>query len=419
MRNLVFALAAIAFAAPCVCAADAAASLEFYKKQALTLSAEPGREERAFAKTLADGLGTWAKQNAKQPAVKDALLLQARLYVRAEDYDRALITLFKLRHLYPEADLAVLNPLMADAVLAVNSKQRDQATALFTAPLSADEKTPAQRQAQALFALSKLSGRNFYEPAAEAFEEFFVAYPNYESSDLVELWYGDLHRVNGNYLAAISQYKKAGELYPKTPYRAASLRLIGDIYADNLKDTANAMGTYTQVLREFPGSSETGIVYKHMAILDENNKQYDSALINYDKAIELLGSAPAAYEAYQGKADVYTKTKNYDAAYNTLHQMSNVFSASESYSMDALLKAAELARKKMRDQNKYIQSLEKALLSHPQSPKAPQLMYDLGRAYEQQNRDAQAAEMYRKLIISHPTDKIASSAQSRLSRLEK
>lgn len=419
MRNLLLALAAIAFAAPCICAADAAASLEFYKKQALTLSADPSREERAFAKTLADGLGTWTKQNPKQPAVKDALLLQARLYVRAEDYDRALVTLFKLRHMYPEADLAVLNPLMAEAVMAVNAKQRDQATALFTATLSADDKTPAQRQAKALFALSKLSGRDLYEPSAEAFEDFFAAYPDYESSDLIELWYGDLHRINGNYLAAISQYKKAGELYPKTPYRAASLRLIGDIYADNLKDTANAMGTYTQVLREFPDSSETGIVYKHMAILDENNKQYDSALINYDKAIELLGTTPAAYEAYQGKADVYTKTKNYEAAYNTLHQTATVFAANDTQSIEALLKAADLARKKMRNQAKYIQSLEKALLSHPQSPKAPQLMYDLGRAYEQQNRDAQAAEIYKKLIINYPTDKIASSAQSRLSRLEK
>lgn len=419
MRNLLLTFAVLACAASCVCAADAAASLDFYKKQALTLPAEPGKEERAFAKTLADGLGTWVKQNLKQPAVKDALLLQARLYVRAEDNNRALVTLFKLRHMYPEMDLSVLNPLMADAVLAVNAKQRDQATALFTSTLSADEKTPAQRQAQALFALSKLSGRELYEPSAQAFEDFFSAYPDYESSDLVELWYGDLHRVNGNYLAAISQYKKAGELYPKTPYRAASLRLIGDIYADNLKDTANAMGTYTQVLREFPGSSETGIVYKHMAILDENNKQYDSALINYDKAIELLGTTPAVYEAYQGKADVYTKTKNYDAAYNTLHQTAQVFAANDAKSTEALLKAADLARKKMRDQNKYIQSMEKALLLHPKGPQAPQLMYDLGRAYEQQKRNAQAIEIYKKLIISHPTDKIASSAQSRLSRLEK
>ena len=407
------------FAIPCVCAADAAASLEFYKKQALTLSAQPTREERAFAKSLADGLGTWIKQNPKQPAVVDALLLQARLYVRANDNDRALVTLFKLRKMYPQTNLALLNPLMADAVLAVNAKNRDTATSLFAMTLPEEAKTPAQRQAQALYALSKLPGRSLYQPAAQAFEDFFAENPNYESMDIVELWYGDLHRVNENYLAAISQYKKSGELYPQTPYRAASLRLIGDIYADNLKDTASAMATYTQVLREFPGSSETGIVYKHMAILDENNKQYDSALINYDKAIELLGATPAAYEAYQGKADVYVKMKDYQEAYNTLHQTAAVFNGDEEKATEALLKAADIARKKMRDQTKYAQSLEKALLSHPKGKNAPQLMYDLGRAYEQQNRNAQAIEIYKKLIINYPTDKLASSAQGRLARLQK
>ena len=73
----------------------------------------------------------------------------------------------------------------------------------------------------------------------------------------------------------------------------------------------------------------------------------------------------------------------------------------------------------MRDQEKYTQSLEKALFSHPNGSQAPQLMYDLGRAYEEQNRTGQAIEIYKKLIINYPTDKVASRAQGRLSRLEK
>ena len=43
MRKLLLVLFAAFFAAPCVRAADAAASLEFYKKQALTLPADPGQ----------------------------------------------------------------------------------------------------------------------------------------------------------------------------------------------------------------------------------------------------------------------------------------------------------------------------------------------------------------------------------------
>ena len=46
-------------------------------------------------------------------------------------------------------------------------------------------------------------------------------------------------------------------------------------------------------------------------------------------------------------------------------------------------------------------------------------MYDLGYALEKQEKNAQAVAMYKRLIINYPTDKYASRAQGRLSRLEK
>ena len=419
MRKLLLILSVALIAAPALQAADMSAALDFYKKQALTISADPSREGRAFAKALADNLGTWALQNPGQAATADALLLQTRLYLRAEDNANALVTLFKLRKVFPSADTSVLKALLPQAAEAVQSDSRNLADQLFALPLPAEADTEADREAEALYALSKLPGRTVYAPAAQAFETFFAFHPKYENGDKVELWYGDLHRVNGNYLAAISQYKKAGELYPKTPYKAASLRLIGDIYADNLKDTANATAYYTRVLREFPGSSETGVVYKHMAILDENNKQFDSALINYDKSIELLGNTAASYESYRGKADVYVKTKNYGEAYNTLLKTANVFGSDEEKCTFSLLEAANVAKKRMRDQAKYMQALEKALVAHPAGPRAPQIMFDLASAYEQQGKKAQAVEMYKRLIINHPTNKLASRAQGRLDRLQK
>ena len=410
---------AVLIAAPAVKAADMSAALDFYKKQALTISADPTRDERAFAKTLADNVGTWVSQNPGQAATADALLLQTRLYLRAQDNANALVSLFKLRKVFPSADANTLKTLLPQAAEAVKADARETANQLFALPLPAETDTEADREAEVLYALSKLPGRTLYAPAAQAFETFFAFHPKYENGDKVELWYGDLHRLNGNYLAAISQYKKAGELYPATPYKAASLRLIGDIYADNLKDTANATAYYTRVLREFPGSSETGVVYKHMAILDENNKQFDSALINYDKSIELLGNTKAAYESYRGKADVYVKTKNYGEAYNTLLKTANVFSADEEKCTFSLLEAANVAKKRMHDQTKYMQALEKALVAHPAGPRAPQIMFDLASAYEQQGRNTQAIEIYKRLIINHPTNKLASRAQGRLNRLQK
>ena len=78
-----------------------------------------------------------------------------------------------------------------------------------------------------------------------------------------------------------------------------------------------------------------------------------------------------------------------------------------------------MAKKRMRDQAKYMQALEKALVAHPAGPRAPQIMFDLASAYEQQGKKTQAAEMYKRLIINHPTNKWASRAQGRLDRLQK
>ena len=81
--------------------------------------------------------------------------------------------------------------------------------------------------------------------------------------------------------------------------------------------------------------------------------------------------------------------------------------------------AANVAKKRMHDQTKYMQALEKALVAHPAGPRAPQIMFDLASAYEQQGRNTQAIEIYKRLIINHPTNKLASRAQGRLNRLQK
>ncbi len=406
-------------AAPLAFAGTAAEGLEFYKKELVNFPPENNREARAYAKALADGLGTWARQNENLPTAKDARLMQARLYLRAQENGLAFVTLFKLRNLYPQMDLALLKPLLADTLPALPKEQRNLALRLFSATLPDEAQTPQDRETEMLYALSKLSGKELYPSIAQAFEDFFARNPNHKSNDRIELWYGDLHRANGNYLAAIIQYKKAHELYHKSPYKAASLRMVGDVYAGDLKNTEKATEAYTRVLREYEGSNEIGIVYKHMAIMDENNKNYDSALINYDKAIELLGTVPSAYEAYRGKADVFVKMKNFDAAYNQLHQTATAYGTDEEKAISCWTEAAEIAEKRLREPAKYTQTLEKALLAYPKNVQAPELMYDLAQGYEEQGKNAQAIEIYKKLIINYPTDKRAARAQGKLNKLQK
>ncbi len=402
----------------CAWATNAQDALNFYKQELTSFPTQNSRATRAYAVALADGLQTWLQQNEKHASTPEVLLWQARLFTQAGRNGQALVTLFKLRYMFPQTDRTQLTSIWGENINVIDYKLQDSATKLFAQGPSEKAAFVEQKEAEMLYALSKLAGDEFYPAAAQAFENFFVRHPFYERNNEAELWYGDLHRGNKNYLAAIAQYKKADALYPNSPYKAASLRLIGDIYADNLKNTAAATEAYTTVLRLYPNSSETGIVYKHMAILDENNKQYDSALINYDKAIELLGDAPAVYEAYRGKADVYEKTKQHENAYNVLHHAAELTSISKEQAADALAEAAKIAHKKLKDETKYVQSLEKAVLLAPNDPKTAQRMCEIGDSYTKQGKLANAQEMYKKLILQFPTSKYASSAQGKLTRLQ-
>lgn len=391
-------------------------SFAFYKTQEKMIPPKPSAQERALAQAIAENLGTWITQNPEHKQVPEALLLQTQLYLKAENAGAAVVPLFRLQKLYAPARLP--QDLLEQTMQGLHRNARNSALQSFMVKNANPAATAADKEADALYAFSKLYGRDFYQPAAQAFENFFVRFPDYEQNDKVELWYGDLHRVNGNYLAAIAQCQKVFQLYPETPYRAASMRLSGDIYAD-MKDTAKAMNAYAKVLKDFPQSSERGVVFKHMGMLEENNKQYDAALMDYNKAIELLGASDAAYEAYYGKADVYKKTKSYDEAYAVLQQTAQVFRNNEYRYVNALMDAATVAKKYLKDDTKYIQSLEKALIAYPTSTRSSEIMYELGTAYEKQGQTIKAADMYRRLILANPTDKMANKAQTRLSKLEK
>ena len=228
-----------------------------------------------------------------------------------------------------------------------------------------------------------------------------------------------MHRRNANPLAAAAQYKKVAALYPKTEFRAASLRMAADVYADDLKDTQTATAMYNEVLKRYPDSVEVGVVYKHLGIMEENNKHFDNAIAYYNKAIEHLAGQPAAYGAMQGKADVYAKMKDYQSAYTMLLQTAETFKADESKYVATMLKAANVADRRLKDRSQKSVTLEKILLAYPQNQRAPEIMFELGYCYEKQGKNPQAAAMYKKLIISNPTDAYAGKAQSRLDRLEK
>ncbi len=393
------------------------AELAFLQRMGLE-KAENARQDRAFAAALARQAGAWAAAHPQDPQAKTALLLQAENYMRAQEEPRALVALYQVHFFFPsQSDAALLSSNIEKAMEEFNRKQKAQALKLLAMP--SEGTTRAEQYRELLQALVKSNLQKIAEPVNELFEAYFAAYPQDSANDKMTLLYGDWLRQNGNYYAALVQYKKVSELFPDTPYKAASLRMTADVYAGDLKQYEVAVALYNRVLKEYPNSNERGVVYKHLAVMEENRKDYDAALAYYEKAISDLGAQPAAYEAWRGKAEVLAKTKQYRAAYDTLLKTAEEFSADENKYVSSLTAAAELAERRLKDLPLQSAALEKIRLNFPQTHQAPEILYALGYSYEKQNKPAVAAQTYKQLIIHYPTDRYADRAQSRLGRLEK
>lgn len=394
------------------------AALNFYDRIS-GLSGTSYRQDRKFASALAREIAQWRKANETDSNADQALNMQANLHMRAAEYDRALLALYQLRYYFPQdANLESLSKQVDEAAETLNRSQKAEALKLLVADTSS-LKTLPQRKAELLTQLVQANLQDMYLPVCELFEEFLAQNTAYPQLDKMTLLYGDWHRQNGNYLAAVTQYRKVYELFPDTVYKAASLRMEADVYGNELKEQDRAAVLYKQILKTYPDTSERGIIYKHLAILEENRKNYTAALENYNQAISHLGAQPSAYEAWQGKTDVLLKLKQYRAAYDNLVKGADVFAGDENKYVSMLSRAAEIMAKYFENPALETAALDKILLAYPQTHQAPQFMYQAAQAYEKQEKKEQAIDLYKRLILQYPTDKYASRAQRRLNKLMK
>ena len=404
------------FALPLFAANDA--MLSYYQRQAVT-QGRNAKQDRMFASALARDVASWVRTNETSPEIKTALLMQADYHLRAQEYAQALLAVYQVRFYFPSTqDISLLSSHIETIMDKLNRGQKAEALKLLAVDTSGIEALDG-RKATLLISLVRSQLEDIYEPVCALFEDFFEQYPQYTQTDKILLMYGDWHRQNNNFLAAVLEYQKVYELYPGTVYKAASLRMTADVYASNLKEYEMAANLYEQVLKQYPDSAERGTVYKHLAMMQENRKEYESALAYYDKAIKELAGQPTVAEAWQGKADVLAKTKQYRAAYNTLLQGAETVSSAEASYVAMLSQAAEVANRRLKEPALETAALEKILLAYPQTHQAPKFMYEAAIAYEKQEKQPKAIELYKRIIIHYPTDKYAGKAQSRLGRLER
>ncbi len=393
-------------------AQSAEKELEFYKNEINTA-------DRKQLSALEWDLNSWLEQNYTLPSAADAMLYKAKVEYLNKQYTPAYLTLLKYTYEFPTKKLP--KDFVNQVVTEFSTKQQAgllQALAPKNLPQATED-----RLNMFFTAANKLNLKGANEHLLKDYSMFFTRFPGYENRDKIELLLGDSYRNGGQYLAALSKYDKVWKIYPSSKYKAASLRMKGDIYASELGDYEKAKGYYNQVLNDFPNSVEIPTVYKHLAVLEADKKNYEMAIDKAQKAYEGYlkdGQKLEAFNALMFKAELQEKNlKNYTSAVETLKVAADLMPAQEQYYVEAKQKEAQIQARRLRDNYAERDAWEEIAVRFPNTENGVKALYRAAEITERFGDITKAKEKYYKVIINRPESETAVKAQRRMTALEK
>ncbi len=411
MKKLIT-VAIILFCLAPLFAQSAEKELEFYKN-------EVNNADKKQLPSLEWDLNSWLERNYSLPSAPDAMLYKAKVEYLNKEYTPAYLTILKYVYEFPTKKLPkdLVNKIVAEFP---NKQQIELMQALTTKNLP---QATEDRLNMFFTAANKLGLKDSQEHLLKDYSMFFARFPGYENKDKIELLLGDSYRNNGEYLAALSKYDKVWKIYPSTKYKAASLRMKGDIYASELKDYEKAKNYYSQVLKDFPNSVEIPTTHKHLALLEASEKNYDSAIENAQNAYTGYlkdGQKLEAYNALMFKAEVQEKNlKNYNSAVETLKAAAELMPADEQYYVEAKQKEAQIQAKKLKDNYAERDVWEEIAVHFPNTENGVEALYRSAELTEKFGEIEKAKDKYNKVILNRPQSKMAVKAQKSINSLDK
>lgn len=96
-----------------------------------------------------------------------------------------------------------------------------------------------------------------YEKAIEAFGKFLADYPNGRYAHIAQYWMGEANYAQRKFKAAITEYRKLLDNYPKSPKLAEAMLKIGYSYSE-LGNRESATKVLDELIARYPGTTEAG-----------------------------------------------------------------------------------------------------------------------------------------------------------------
>lgn len=407
-----FIFAGILFFALFVNAQNPLEELAFYQKQAQNPTKQIQQE-------VIKNLQSWIEENRDLPEASKALILKANSEKSLKAYPDFVITL--LRYKYEFGVSNNIQSSLKESAKEFAKNEQEAYNKLIN--IKASQSALPERLDTFLTLATKANLKGTYQPLIKEYEMFFKRFRDYEEIDRMELMLGDLHRANKNPYGALMQYEKVWTVYPDTKYKAASLRMQGDVYASDLKDYEKAKAIYAQVLNDYPTSLERPTAYYHLALMEEGQKQYEDALNHLDFAAKLYqeqDDKDSLYEVLLFKAEIQEKNlKDYEGTAKTLNKAAGLFINKEKKFEEVQFKLADLYRSKLKDIVLQRKAYEDFIKAYPNAKQAEKALFEAA-TLAKNAKDYQVARGYfEKIIVNNPSSPYANKAQRQINSIDK
>jgi len=379
------------------------------------LTSRAGSVDEDVLEMLLEGLGDWVATNPENSGAAEAQYLKAALRAKLGDPKGAMTDLLRHFYEYPGASSAELAQKLFQETVEKKGDKKLKPALLELGASSETGDTPA-RLAMMLQRVSAQAGQFLYAPLLREYRDFFRRYPGFAGGDMLNLALADLHRANGEYLAARLAYEKTIELYPASPLIARTKVSLAATLADNLKDYDGAIAAYQDIAAAFPGTEEAWTAYSRLPALTERRDKFALAVEIHEKIIALYPDREEAYASFKAEARVLREElKNPAAAIAVLGRLADKYKGERA--IEALFLAAEIARKDLKDMAAEVPLYDRIVAEYPADPQAPRALFSAGEAYEKAKSYEKARDYYSAVAGKYSDDPLAKKAQKRMDGL--
>lgn len=374
--------------------------------------------EAKISEAAMEELAVFVRRHPASERAPEAVLLLASLRQKSGDWQVATASLLRLLYEYPDTKVGLR--AKSDYLTVVDKKasrrHRPILSELVKLPETADK---ADRLSALWRKIAALAPDALYEPVAAEIRDFTVRFPGHKDGDKLQAALAQLHAANDKPAAALLSWRKLLALFPESPARAQARMAIGDLYADALRDPKKAIDAYQELVEKHPGAPEVQAALENSArLFDDKLRQYALAVEMHERIVKLFPKTPASLKSLKSIAKLQRdRLGAADDAVKTLMRLSSMHGGQDG--IDALLQAADYARRDLKDFSRQAEMLRKVSDDYAGAKEAPQALFDAAGVYESSVKDsAKAIELYKEVGSKFPSHKLAKKGADRAAKLE-